>query len=108
MTPRPADAPQMHPRACIVCDEDATLDLRVRTVRLVLDGHALRFTLQCKPVWCACNATCVQVLQGAGAGAQPAAGRPARSRYARCRCSVMGTGASVTRLAIPVKNKLGK
>jgi hypothetical protein len=30
---RPADAQQMHPRACIVCDEDATLDLRVRTVR---------------------------------------------------------------------------
>lgn len=24
---------QMHPRACIVCDEDATLDLKVRTVK---------------------------------------------------------------------------
>ena len=23
---------QMHPRACIVCDEDATMDLRVKTV----------------------------------------------------------------------------
>lgn len=26
-------AAQMHPRACIVCDEDATLDLKVRTVK---------------------------------------------------------------------------
>ena len=24
---------QQHPRACIVCDEDATLELRVRTVK---------------------------------------------------------------------------
>ena len=32
---RAADAQQMHPRACIVCDDDATLDLRVRTVRFV-------------------------------------------------------------------------
>jgi glucosamine-6-phosphate deaminase len=31
--PCSADAAQMHPRACIVCDDDATLDLRVRTVR---------------------------------------------------------------------------
>lgn len=24
---------QMHPRACVVCDEDATLELRVKTVK---------------------------------------------------------------------------
>lgn len=24
---------QQHPRACIVCDEDATMELRVRTVK---------------------------------------------------------------------------
>ena len=33
--PPRAHARQMHPRACIVCDDDATLDLRVRTVRCV-------------------------------------------------------------------------
>lgn len=31
----------MHPRACIVCDDDATLDLRVRTVRCVAQAIAL-------------------------------------------------------------------
>jgi len=33
---------QLHPRACIVCDEDATLDLKVRTVKYfksLLDVH---------------------------------------------------------------------
>ena len=33
---------QMHPRACIVCDEDATLELRVKTVKYfkgLMDVH---------------------------------------------------------------------
>jgi glucosamine-6-phosphate deaminase len=29
----PASALQQHPRSTLVCDEDATLDMRVRTVR---------------------------------------------------------------------------
>ena len=31
---------QEHPRACIVCDEDATLELRVKTVKY-FKGHVL-------------------------------------------------------------------
>lgn len=33
---------QMHPKACIVCDEDATLELKVKTVRYfkgLMDMH---------------------------------------------------------------------
>jgi glucosamine-6-phosphate deaminase len=37
----PDDAQQMHPRACIVCDDDATLDLRVRTVRFVVQQYPI-------------------------------------------------------------------
>jgi hypothetical protein len=59
-----SNAGQLHPRACIVCDDDATLDLRVRTVRYVKRSSCAIPT----------SHLIVQVFQGPRRGSQPTVG----------------------------------